>query len=384
LIINSKSSFIDPRTALLPQCATHKITAYSWNERGMNGLKTTYQRFVKHDPEGYDHPSLTKAFNDLAKSPVGRDILKYYRDDLKGPLMVYDGLPPGVYGETSYSDIIVRSGVSADTLAHEMRHAYQFHDMCIQDTPIFNPFFSHMMVRMIEADAFSFGCLNAITRWNEIGYKTYFDVLQNETDIHSEHEAVHLRAFHAASLKNFDPDVMPRLMRKVFDIYYRKIATTNSESSYEQRAMESSVRLYQYMDKRINPSRESKILRTGISGLLGTSTLCSIGFGYPELAFLGVSALVAKGVMETMEENTTLRMIDDFGKTKELIDGLAEKLGVIPGMKENYLTNKGDLKLSDPVYTHLMDQNHHKLHQEWQDKIQDGIKKRGPSINGPR
>lgn len=350
----------------------------------MAGIKDSYRRFVHHDPEGFDHPSLTQAFNDLAKSPVGRDIVRYYKDELQGSLYVTDHLPPGVLGETRGSDIVVHRGASADTLAHEMRHAYQNHAMGLYVTPTYNPFYNHIQTRMVEADAFSFACLNAITRWREAGYKTVQAAIENDLPSGNEDKAIYLVAFHAATTKNFDPDFMPRLMRKIFERYYTTIAITPGKESYEQRAMDHNVRVYKIMDRYINPSRASKVVSAGITGLLATTSLCSVGFGYLEPAMLGVSGMFLKDMLDTSSRRTTSRIIRDFGKTTEMLDALTEKLGVIPGIKGNYLNNLNDIKLSDPFFTELMNPEHHKIHNEWQTKIQAGIDRRALSNAGPK
>lgn len=350
----------------------------------MAGLKDSYDRFVAYDPEGYDHPSLTKAFNDLAKSSVGRDILRYYRDELKGPIYVTNRLPPNVLGETTFSDIAVQPGVDAETLAHEMRHAYQNHAMQLHEQTPYNPFFNHIQTRMVEADAFSFACLNAITRWHEAGYKSVLDVTKNIPRPRTDNEAVYLMAFHAASLRNFDPDYMPQLMRKIFERYYGMIATDDREECYEQRAMDHSVRLYRMMDKYINPTMMDKAIRVGVMGLLTTTSLCSFGFGYLEPAIIGVSGMALKGWFDKSREHAASRITQDFNQTTKLIDDLAEKLGHIPGMKANYLTGTNDLKLSDPFFTHLMRPEHHAQHKEWQDKIQAGIDRRTLSSHAPK
>jgi|GEM_PF-4379480 hypothetical protein len=351
----------------------------------MAGITDLYRRFANHDPEGYDHPSLTKAFNDLAKSPIGRDIVRYYKDELRGPLFVTDDLPPGVLGQTTYSEIVVHTGASAETLAHEMRHAYQNHAMKLHGPLPYNPFYNHIQTRMIEADAFSFACLNAITRWRETGYKTVEDVINNEPDIRTENEAVYLIAFHAATVKDFDPDFMPRLMRKIFERYYGMIAVTPGISSYEQRAMDHGVHVYKIMDKYINPSRQNKLISGGIMGLLATTSLCSIGLGYFEPAALSLSGMFLKDIFDTSTRRAKDRIVTDFSKTTEMIDELTEKLGVIPGMKGNYLIQPNDIKLSDPFFTHVMNPKHHDLHKEWSGRIQAGIDRRALSNNaGPK
>lgn len=350
----------------------------------MSGLKNSYQKYMDHDPEGFDHPSLTKGFNDLAKSPIGRNIVRYYREELKAPLYVSNDLPPGVLGETWHSEIIVTPGANAEMLAHEMRHAYQNHAMKLHDRLIYNPFFHHTQTRMIEADAFAFACLNAITRWREMGYRSASEVLLKEPKPTTENEAVYLFAFQTAQNKNFDPEFMPRLMRKTFERYYFMIAAASHPTSYEQRAMDHGVRLYKAIDDTINPPRLRKLTHAGISGLLATTALFSTGFGLWEPAILCLTGLGIKAAFERVNHHSIARITDDFNNTTQLIDGLCEKLGGIPGIEGNYLTNPKDIKLSAPFFTEMISPKHLAIHKEWQDKIQAGIKRRAPANDGPK
>ncbi|MGZ9096749.1 MAG: DUF6782 family putative metallopeptidase [Micavibrio sp.] len=299
-----------------------------------------FQRFAKPSLRGYSHPSLTDAFNKMAQSPIGQKAMDYCKS-LSYPLYVTDEMEDGTLGTCSPERIEVRPNSTYGTLAHEMRHAFQMHAQKTHAGDSGNPILEHMKVRMTEADAFTFSCLVKMARWKELGFTAETNLPATEKDTY----AIERLAFKVYATKNFHPQILLEVLRQVFNYYYLSIAEAAEEKdSYEKSGMQAAERSYRNFDAMLNPSWETRALR----------------------------------LFYKKEQDADLQnRLKQYRNTSELIDDFAKKLGQIPGIEGNYLTDTRGAKLSSPAYIGVLSEKAAAFHQEWHQKIMDSMARRG-------
>lgn len=299
-----------------------------------------FQRFAKPSLRGYSHPSLTDAFNKMAQSPIGQKAVDYCKS-LSYPLYVTDEMEDGTLGTCSPERIEVRPNSTYGTLAHEMRHAFQMHAQETHAGDSGNPVLEHMKVRMTEADAFTFSCLVKMARWKELGYAADTDLLATEKDTY----AIERLAYKVYATKNFHPQLLLEVLKQVFNYYYLTIAqAAGDKDNYEKSGMRAAERSYRNLDNLLNPSWDTLAFRL----------------------------FYKKEQEEELQER-----LKQYCSTTELIDNFAKKLGQIPGLEGNYLTDTRGAKLSSPAYIGVLSEKAAAFHQEWHQKIMDGVMRRG-------
>lgn len=306
----------------------------------MTSLLDHIKRFAQLEPSGYDHPSLKESFNKLTQSPFGRQA-KAFSQQQDYEIIINDKMQETILGSCDYYNIYVRTGATYDTLAHEMRHAFQIHALGTHvGTGGYNPLFRHMEVRMTEADAFTFSCLVKLSRWKELGYKQA-DICANDID---DTNNLDLGVYAAYANKNYDPKVLLEILRRVFDYYYKTIATASGvmDETYEKRGMEVAALSYQKLEEALTPPK----------------------------TMMGV---IRNTLFSSRHKTAVNEKITEYQDTKRLVDNLAERLGQIPGLEANYLTDTTGYKFSEPAYLGLAMPEVFKFHADWHQKIQAQI-----------
>jgi hypothetical protein len=303
-------------------------------------LRSVFQRFAKPSLRGYNHPSLTDAFNKMAQSPVGQKAVDYCKS-LSYPLYVTDEMEDGTLGTCSPERIEVRPNSTYGTLAHEMRHAFQMHALETHEGDSGNPILEHMKVRMTESDAFTFSCLVKMARWKELGYAADTDLLATEKDTY----AIERLAYKVYATQNFHPQLLLEVLRQVFNYYYLTIAqAAGHKDNYEKSGMRAAERSYRKLDNLLNPSWDTLAFR----------------------------------LFYKKEQDEELQgRLKQYRNTSELIDNFAKTLGNVPGLEGNYLTDTRGSKLSSPAYIGVLSKKAAAFHQEWHQKIIDGLTRNG-------
>ncbi len=298
------------------------------------------KRFIIPEPQGYDHPSLKDSFNKLAQSPHGRQA-RAFCEQQDYEILINDEMDEKTLAFCNYYNISVRTGSSYGTLAHEMRHAFQIHGLGTHmGAGQYNPLFRHMEIRMTEADAFTFTCLVKLSRWKELGYKQA-DIWANDID---DTNKLELNAYAAYTNNNYNPKILLEILRRVFNYYYETIAASSGvmNETYEERGMEVASRHYEKLEQALMPPKT----------LMG---------------------IIKKNLFSESHKTALQDKIAEYENTKKLVDGLAERLGQIPGLDGNYLTDTVGYKLSEPIYLGLARPEVFKFHADWHQRIQAQI-----------
>ena len=316
------------------------MTDYDSPKReNMRSLFKNLKRLVSPVPPGYDHPALKDMFNKLAQSPFGRQAVAYCkRRDYE--IIVTDKMAEkNILGTCSYTDIQLRPDATSGTMAHEMRHAFQMHGLETHAGGLFNPVFKHMEVRMTEADAFTYTCLVKMSRWKELGYEPQDIYL--EKDELNDTDSIEIKAYAAYARKEFDPAVLLEILRRVFNYHYEIITVSSSSirEGYERRGMEAAERAYQRLEDALMPPQT--MMEVVMNALFGRDRQA------------GLKTMVA-----------------EYNNTAALIDDLAERLGQVPGLKGNYLTDTTGPKLSSSYYVGLAMPDVLQFHAERHRKIE--------------
>ena len=305
-------------------------------------LRSVFQRFAKPSLRGYDHPTLTDAFNKMAQSPFGQKAVDYCKS-LSYPIYVTDDMEDGTLGTCSYDRIRVRPNSTYGTLAHEMRHAFQMHALETHQGESGNPILDHMKVRMTEADAFTFSCLVKMARWKELGYDSETDLIAAEKGTH----AIERMAYKVYATQKFHPALLLEVLKQVFNYYYQSIANAaEGHDGYEKTGLRAAERSYRELDNLLNPKWDTLAFRL----------------------------FFKKAQDEELQEK-----LKQYRSTSELIDNFAKTLGQISGLDGNYLTDTRGGKLSSPAYIGLLSDKASAFYKEWHQKIMDGVARRGLS-----
>lgn len=304
----------------------------------MASLLNKIKRIIKPPLSGFDHPALRDSFNALAQSPFGPPSVEFCKKR-NYEIIITDDLPQGTLGTCSYSKIRLRPEASYTTMAHEMRHAFQMHSLKTHASGSSNPLYKHMEVRMTEADAFTFSCLVQLSRWKELGYRGMEPHLERKNDA----DRITINAFAAYSKKDFDPKILLQILRHVFNYHYERIAAGVAvEGSYEYHGMESAEAVYQKLADDLTPSK------TMLKAIM-------LALFVPD--------------QKTYLENKLI----EYNNPLPLVDTLAEKLGQVPGLEGNYLTDTQGPKLSSPYYMKQALPPVLQFHADWHQKIRAKI-----------
>lgn len=269
---------------------------------------------------GYDHPSLKKAFNDAAQSVKGLAAIDHCKN-IGFPLQVTNSLDKKELGICTPDGMSVRPGSGFRTIAHEARHAFQMATLGILFTEINSPLPRHIISRMMEADAHAFTSLVAIERWHTLGYQPDTLPEQELADAHPE-ELFGLAVY---SLMKLDPSWEAQLMRSLFNYHFESLKYA---PHYESTYLAAADYLYHCL--------------------------------YENLATWQWIPIPSRA--------DRARMIDEFLHPEKLILLAAEKLGQVLTLETNYMMGSG-AEFGPADYKNAFSPFVENIHAEWQEKI---------------
>ena len=277
--------------------------------------------FRKQSEDGYSHPSLTQAFNDVALSPKGLAVVNHCRA-IKFPLQVCTSFREKILGDCSPAKMRVLAGTGFRTIAHESRHAFQIATQGVQDNHLASPLPYHIIGRMMEADAAAFTSMVAIERWHSLGYTAPEKLPPEELKGADPGEILGLTIYD--HLKK-NPRWEAHLMRTLFQYHYDRL---QNNTFYESKFMKTAAFMYAQIHDDLSNFK---------------------WFPFPN-------------------KKERAQIIDNFQNPEKIILPAIEKLGCVLTLDVNYLTETRPA-LTPPGLMKAFHPSVQELHDVWQGKI---------------